>query len=212
MELKDIIRTRRLALGLTQEELGKKIGVKAPTINRYESGDIVNIRRDKISKLADALEITTAELIGGTVYSIENAPNLMPVSFLKRIPVYGPIPAGSPSLANDYIIGYEPFEIEEADNHFFLKVSGDSMNGARICNGDLVLLKKQDDANDGEIVAVLINGEETTLKRIKYSVKGITFVAENPSYEPIMVTFAQLKEDPDYVRILGVVKRLVVKF
>lgn len=64
MEFKDLIKKRRLDLGLTMEELGKKIGVSKATIQRYESGEIKNVRRDKIAKLADALETTPAYLMG----------------------------------------------------------------------------------------------------------------------------------------------------
>lgn len=64
MEFKDLIKKRRLDLGLTMEELGKKIGVSKATIQRYESGEIKNVRRDKIAKLANALDTTPAYLMG----------------------------------------------------------------------------------------------------------------------------------------------------
>lgn len=64
MEFKDLIRKRRNELGLTMEELGKRIGVSKATIQRYESGEIKNVRRDKITKLAEALEVTPAYLMG----------------------------------------------------------------------------------------------------------------------------------------------------
>jgi len=128
------------------------------------------------------------------------------------IPIYGVIKAGTPSLANNEIIGFEYFDVDEPNEYFSLRVSGDSMRDDRICNGDLVLIKKQSDAEDGEIVAVLIDGQDATLKRIKYSATGISFIAENPDFEPIVITYAKLKEDPDYIRILGVVKNLLVKF
>ena len=64
MELKDKIKTRRLQLGLTLEDVAKAVGVSAPTIQRYESGEIKNMRRDKISSLADALQTTPAYLMG----------------------------------------------------------------------------------------------------------------------------------------------------
>lgn len=54
--ISDRIRERRIALHMTQEELGKKVGVKKPTINRYESGTIINLKRSMIAKLAKALE------------------------------------------------------------------------------------------------------------------------------------------------------------
>lgn len=64
MEFKDKIKTRRLELNLTLEEVAKKVGVSSPTIQRYESGEIKNVRKDKIKKLADALELSPAYLMG----------------------------------------------------------------------------------------------------------------------------------------------------
>ena len=64
MEIKDIIRTRRNELGLTLEDIAKKVGVSKPTVQRWESGDIENMRRDKIAKLAETLEISPSDLLG----------------------------------------------------------------------------------------------------------------------------------------------------
>ena len=77
MEFKDLIKKRRLDLGLTMEELGKKIGVSKATIQRYESGEIKNVRRDKIAKLANALDTTPAYLMGWED-NLENAPDILP--------------------------------------------------------------------------------------------------------------------------------------
>lgn len=64
MEFKDKIKTRRIELGLTLEEVAEKMGVSAPTIQRYESGEIQNMRRDKVKKLADALNLSPSYLMG----------------------------------------------------------------------------------------------------------------------------------------------------
>lgn len=224
----EIIKNRRIKLGLTQLELAQKIDVSAATINRYESGEIKNLRRDKISKLAEALDLDPMVFVNENIGSISFNRERIDRAILKAlneverinvdgkkwtpVPIYGVIKAGEPSLANNEVIGFEYFNVDNSEEYFSLRVSGDSMCGARICDGDLVLIKKQSDALDGEIVAVLIDGQDSTLKRIKYSAAAISFIADNPKYEPIIVTYAKLKEDPDYIRILGVVKSLVVKF
>lgn len=64
MEFKDLVRTRRLELGMTMEELAKRVSVSTPTIQRYESGEIKNIRRDKVQRLSDALQCSPAYLMG----------------------------------------------------------------------------------------------------------------------------------------------------
>lgn len=212
MEVKDLIKKRRLELDLTQDQLANMIGVSSSTITRYETGEIVNIRRDKIEKLAHALKITPSEILNASMSSLKPNPNIIPIKELKMIPIYGPIKAGTPSLADNEIIGYEPFAVENPEGHFFLKVSGDSMVGSRICDGDLVLIKKQLAAEDGEIVAVLIDGNDSTLKRIKHTENSLLLLADNPKFDPIIITYEKLKEDPDYVRILGVVRGLFVKF
>lgn len=72
MEFKDKLKARRLELGLTLDELAKKVGVSSPTISRYESGEIKNVRRDKIKFLADALEVTPGYLMGWEEETIDN--------------------------------------------------------------------------------------------------------------------------------------------
>lgn len=212
MEVKDLIKKRRLELDLTQDQLANMIGVSSSTITRYETGEIVNIRRDKIEKLAKALGLSPSEIVNASMSSLKPNPHIIPIKELKMIPIYGPIKAGTPSLADNEIIGYEPFAVENPEKHFFLKVAGDSMIGSRIFDGDLVLVEKQPEAADGEIVAVLIDGQDATLKQIKYTSTAIIFIAHNPSYDPIVIPIEQIQKDPEYIRILGVVSCLVVKF
>ena len=64
MEIKEIIKTGRMELGLTLEDIAKKVGVSKPTVQRWESGDIENMRRDKIAKLAETLKMQPTELLG----------------------------------------------------------------------------------------------------------------------------------------------------
>ena len=64
MEIKEIIKQRRLELGYSMKELGKKVGVSEATISRWESGDIANMKRDKIKALADALRISPSVIMG----------------------------------------------------------------------------------------------------------------------------------------------------
>ncbi len=76
-----------------------------------------------------------------------------------------------------------------------LRVNGDSMIGAGIFDGDMVVVRRQPDASNGELVAALIDGEEATVKRFKRSGDAIHLIAENPAYEPIILT--------DSVEIIG---------
>ena len=107
------------------------------------------------------------------------------------------IAAGQPIFAEEHFESY----VEAGANiraDFCLRVKGDSMINARICDGDIVFIRKQPDVNDGEIAAVLIDNE-ATLKRV-YKKKGeIILVAENPAYKPLVYKGEELNE----IRILG---------
>ena len=197
MEMSKRIKDLRLQNKMTQEELGKVIGVQKSAIMKYESGAVKNIKRSNIKKLATALNVTPMYLLGFDdsikPYDIKN---IFAID-TQRIPLLGRIAAGVPQLAD------ENFEscVEAGANikaDFCLRVHGDSMINARIFDGDIVFIKKQADVNDGEIAAVLID-EEATLKRV-YKMPGrIQLRAENPKYAPIDYT----ENDGCNVIILG---------
>jgi repressor LexA len=115
----------------------------------------------------------------------------------KRIPMLGTIAAGEPILAEGHCEYYVEAN-QDVNADFCIKVKGDSMINARILDGDFVFIRKQPDVEDGEIAAVMINGE-ATLKRV-YKMPGrIQLRAENPRFEPIYV----IEEDHSDVKILG---------
>lgn len=112
------------------------------------------------------------------------------VNELKSIPVYNDIAAGEPIMINDELEGnfYLPeYFFKGVKDCFILKVKGDSMIDANIDNGDLVLLRKQSNALNNDIVAVDLYGS-ATLKRLNISKEGIFLMPENINYEPIKVT------------------------
>lgn len=117
----------------------------------------------------------------------------------KRIPVLGTISAGNPIIAQENIIGHE-YTSDNCD--FCLRVKGDSMINARIHDGDIVYIRKQPDVENGEIAAVIIDGEEATLKRV-YKLNGnVILHPENPTYKDMIFS----KKDFKQVRIIGKVK------
>ena len=93
--------------------------------------------------------------------------------------------------------------------HFGLKITGHSME-PRICDGDVVIVRRQDTCDNGNIAIVLINGDEATCKRVKVSDHGISLISTNPEYEPLFYTKHEVEALP--VRILGVVVELRGKF
>lgn len=187
--------------GLTQEDIAKKIGVAIQTIYKYENEIVTNIPLDKLEKIAKALQTTPAYLMG---WEKDAAPTPDPFSFSNiqpikkhRIPLLGEIACGEPIFADEDFEGFIESDIE-AD--FALRCSGDSMTGARIMDGDIVLIKKQDMVENGEIAAVIIENE-ATLKRVYYYPKDGKLILnpENPAYAPLVYVDEELNQ----IRILG---------
>jgi repressor LexA len=109
---------------------------------------------------------------------------------VRDVPLVGRIAAGTPILAEEDIeeIFPLPTEIVGNDPVFMLRVQGDSMLLAGIFDGDFVVIRRQPDARDGELVAALIDGEEATVKRLRRQPGRVLLLPENPDYEPIILT------------------------
>ena len=194
MKLQDRIKERRHALGLTLLEVADTLGVKEATVQRYESGEIKNLKLDTINALAKLFKCSPSYLVG---WDFDNylPPQAMEIKN-EQVPMVGEIAAGMPILANEFVEYYSPLKDTGAD--FCLKVKGDSMIGAGISDGCTVFIHRQDIVEDGEIAAVLIE-DEATLKRVYISDDSITLVAENPKYKPMVYSGEQCRG----IRILG---------
>ena len=204
------IRNRREELGLSQDELGKRVGYKSrSSINKIEL-DQRNLTQSKIKAIADALDTTPAYIMGWndnpTAYDsshtfsliLENHDDILPIE-KKKIPLLGDIACGKPIFANE---DHESYVVAGTDikADFCLRANGDSMIGARIYDGDIVFIQKADIVNNGEIAAVII-GDEATLKRVYYYPDRGKLVlnAENPKYEPLVY----IAEELNQIHILG---------
>lgn len=203
MELKDIIKPRRIELGLTLEEIGNYVGVSKATVLRWENGNISNLRRDKIAKLAEILKISPMSLVG--LNSDKTNDFITPSG---TVPVYGSIPAGVPALAQQYIDEYILTTVPNPENYFALKVKGTSMINAGIPDGCKVLCLKQNTAENGQIVCCRVNGDEATLKRFKQQGDTVILIPENPAYDPKLIPVSSF-ENGD-AEILGVVKQIII--
>jgi len=115
----------------------------------------------------------------------------------RRIPIVGHVAAGAPILAQENIEGWLTIDgASEHDTVFALRVRGDSMVDAGILDGDLVIVRQQDTADDGDIVVALIDEQDATVKKLQRDNGQVRLVAMNPKYEPIVVP-------PDRLRIQG---------
>ena len=197
---KSRIKELRLERGLSLEQLGKMIGTTKQTIHRYETGEIDNIPREKIERLAECLGVHPSHLMGwDSSYSTNSSYNNILPLHAKRLPVLGNIACGEPIYAE---AEYESFVTADGsiDADFCLRAQGDSMIGARIYDGDIVFIRSQDTVENGEIAAV-IAGDEATLKRVYYYPEECKLILspENPRYAPLVY----LGEELDHIKILG---------
>lgn len=190
------IKEARKARGMTQTELAEKIGVKFSAIHKYENGLVVNLKRDTIAALADALDVSPSWLMCMDD-PVPMPANIIPLPVMRKVPLVGSIACGTPILAEENLDG-----AVEAPDHihadFALRCKGDSMINARIFDGDIVYIRQQETVEHGEIAAVLV-GDEATLKRVYMYDDCISLEAENPRYKPMVYR----GEDMNTVRILG---------
>ncbi len=127
------------------------------------------------------------------------------------INILGRVAAGIPINAIEDIIDTEEIteELAQTGTFFGLKIKGDSMT-PNICDGDIVIVRQQDDAESGDIVIATINGDEATCKRLRKYQQGIELISNNPSYDPFEFTNEEIINKP--VKILGKVIELRRKF
>ena len=198
------IKKRRKELGLTLAELADMVGLRDATIQRYESGEIPNIKKETVMKLAKALKCSPGYIMGWTDREEEASPLM---SFIK-VPVLGLIPAGVPVEAVEDILGYEelPSSYARGDEKYFaLRLKGNSMY-PEYHSGDVVILKQQDTCNTNEDCAVLIGSGDATFKRVVRQKNGIMLKPLNPAYDTLFYTNEEIEQLP--VRILGVFTEL----
>lgn len=123
-------------------------------------------------------------------------------------PVVGTIPAGVPVLAIQNIESYEPVDVADPENVFWLRVSGESMSGAGIHSGDLALIRMQPCAENGQIVACRVNGDEATLKRFKQQGDMVILLPENSDFEPRIISLKEFETgEAEIIGVLLEIKR-----
>ena len=201
MELREILAKLKSENGLTTELLSERSGVPRGTLNKLLNGETRNPTGGTLKKIADALNCPV-ELFYGREHglnahlaALKNASDLVQVHRLA-VPLLGEIAAGVPILAE------ETAELACCDDSLrcdcALRVRGESMIGARIHDGDLVFIRLQDDVEDGEIAAVVID-DEATLKRVYHIKDGLQLISENPGFKPMIFT----SSDCNTIRIIG---------
>ena len=196
------IRLLRKANNMTQQELASKLYVSQQAVGKWERGEATP-NPDAIVSMARIFGVSADRLLGET-----SPPSSTGGTW---IPVLGDVAAGVPIEAVEDIVDYE--EIDQAlaatGEFFGLRIKGSSM-APRILEGDVVIVRKQDDAETGDTAVVLVNGDSATVKKIKKMPEGIHLIPTNPAYDPMYYTAAEVEALP--VRIIGRVVELRGKF
>lgn len=169
-------------------------GVSKSLATELKMGRSKSVSSKTARKIAEYFDVSVDYLLYGDESSRPES---------VKIPVYGVIAAGLPILAEQEIIDYEeiPAQMAKSGEYFALQVRGDSME-PRMYSGDVVILRKCEEFESGKVCAVMVNGEEATLKRVIVRPNGITLVALNPRYEPMNFSAEQVEKLP--VRCMGI--------
>lgn len=204
--LGDRIKELRLINDMTQKDLADFLGVTPKAVSFYE----LNQREpstDIILKMAQKFNVSTDYLYGRS--DIAQLPGYMgTVSENKKIPIIGSVKCGTNGLAFEYLDGYVSIDESFSGNVVAFRCKGDSMKGVGINDGDIAIVRQQDDVESGELAVVVVNGDEGTLKRVRKFDGGIILEAANPDYPPRVFT----GEDLNIIKIMGKVLETRKKF
>ena len=186
-----------------QNEIAKALGFNQKTFNGWCKGLSIPTM-GKVQAIADYFGIGKSDLLDQHLFGQQDIAAV-------RIPVLGRVAAGIPLDAVEEIIDYEeiPKALAADGEYFGLRISGDSME-PKISNGDVVIVRKQDTADDGDLVIALVNGNEGCCKRLKKYENGLALLSTNPAYDPMYFSADEVGRVP--VRIIGRVKELRAKF
>lgn len=191
--------------GMTQLELSKRLGVGTTSVYNWCNA-IKTPRMDKVDAMCKIFNCKRSDLM-----EEKTDRNEKPKRKGVPIPVYGRVAAGVPIEMIEDIIDTEEIteEMARTGEFFALQIHGDSME-PRMKEGDVVIVRKQEDAESGETVIATVNGTDATCKRLRKYRDGIELIPTNPSYEPMFFSNKEVEEKP--VCILGRVVELRAKF
>ena len=191
--------------GISQTELAEKIGVDQSTISLWEKGMDTTV--DNAIKVAEVLNVSIPEFLGKDL-RFDNANVIDVNSDIIKIPVYGTIKAGIPIESQTDIIDYVdiPRSWTKGGKEFYgLKISGDSMF-PKYQDEDIVIFEKTNDTTlyNGKDCAVMINGTESTFKKVLINDQGIVLQAYNMAYGIKMYSKEDVINKP--IKIVGIAR------
>ena len=185
----------------SQQQLANIMFVNQTAVSQWDRG-ITTPSPPTLLKLSELYGVSTDYLLGNDTPQKKVG---------VKIPVLGDVAAGIPIEAIENIIDYEEIDtaLAATGDFFGLRIKGTSME-PRIKEGDVVIVRKQEDADTGDTVVVLVNGDSATVKRIKKEAGGISLIPNNPAYDIQYYSNEEIVSKP--VTILGRVVELRGKF
>ena len=201
-EVVELVKKLTEEQGMSMSELARRVGTAKSAISRYFNGTR-EFPLNKVEEFASALH-TTPDFLLGMEYEPQTQQGL-------QIPVLGNVAAGIPISAVEDILDYEEIDssFQNQGEFFALRIKGDSMQ-PKMDDGDVVIVRQQSDANSGDTVIALVNGDDATCKKLQKTENGIMLVSTNPNYLPMFFTNEEIVTKP--VVILGKVVELRSKF
>lgn len=196
------LKSLRKEHGWTQQDVADMLGIERSTYTRYETGS-TEPNFDVLERLSQIFDVSADVLIGKSA--------IPTISGGLRIPVLGDVAAGIPIEAVTDIVDYEEIDaaLARTGEFFGLRIRGASME-PRMREGDVVIVRQQETAENGDTVVVLVNGNSATVKKIKYGPDGITLLPTNPAFDPMFYSAAEVEQLP--VRVIGRVVELRAKY
>lgn len=188
----DRLKKLREEMKMTQIELGKVFNIAHSTINRYEKG-LRQPDNETLINMANYFNVQTDYLLGliDTKSKTDLPSNAIITDEYITVPLIGVIRAGEPIYAEQNILGYFslPKMLISSGEHFYLKVIGDSMDMEGIYEDGYVLVRRQEELENGEIAVVIVNGNEATVKKFYKTDNQVTLVprSTNPIHQPIVI-------------------------
>lgn len=206
IEISNNIKRMMNERGWTQIKLSDISGISKSTLSDYVNCKTL-INPGNVEKLATAFGVPKSEIDPSFASEMKEANahyNVSYVNSIVKLPIVGKISCGNGTIAYEEIDGYEatPKEWLNGGEYFYLRAKGDSMINARIQEGDLLLIRKQEEVENGEIGAVIVD-DEAVLKRVYKNNDTILLQSENPKYQPIIIT------DENKIKIIGKLKKVV---
>lgn len=182
--------------GLSQQDFASQIGVKKNAVSRWKTRELQSYTK-YLPQIAEALGTTTEYLLTGNgpkqKRAVSESDTALPkgaeridLGTFHRIPILGRISAGLPLYAEQHIEGYTLTDLNGGAEYFALRVSGDSMNAARIQDGDILIVRRQEEVENGEVAVVMVGDEDATVKRFYATGSTVTLMPQstNPTHQP----------------------------